>query len=160
MGKLILLLKQNWFLVAVAVALLWLLSSLSKNGILGTIKNLVLGKGNAGTVPGSYHAEVIKQIGQISDTDSKRLANLLYYSMEGVGTDEETIEQVYNNLVGRPTATIQVYNAFGTPNYSVYGSPFWGLSGTPLNLKMWIQKELSGQRLKDWNNLFALAGII
>lgn len=97
-----------------------------------------------------------------SDTTAINVAEKVYNSMAGVGTDEKILEQVLSELEKSiPYNTALVFIKFGKRKY------FWGskalLFGTELNLSEWLNKELGmfdKKLLNRWNNQLSLAGVI
>lgn len=79
----------------------------------------------------------------IDEMRAVEIAKALFTAMDGVGTDENAIEDI---LILRNRFTsgdiILINNAFGLQEYGTTGSPYWG-SGTPLNLVGWFKQELS-----------------
>lgn len=96
----------------------------------------------------------------ISKNQALAYAQRLYTAMEGVGTETDVLDTIYNILKNNPNDVKAVYNAFGTKNYGLFGSPQWWVSNTSGDLKDWLKWELSGKRLNDWNTLLQSANII
>lgn len=96
----------------------------------------------------------------ISANEIKSLASSAYKAMCDVGTDEETLDTIYDTVKKNTSDVKALYNAFGAPAYNIAGSPMLRfIKGTPLDLKGWLRRELSGQRLEKWLILFDQAGI-
>lgn len=97
----------------------------------------------------------------IDDTTAASIARALFEAMDGVGTDEDLIEEV---LISRNRLTsgdiVAVNKAFGVQKYGTTGSPWWG-DGEDLNLVQWFMRELSnGSSLyKVLQSKFTQAGI-
>lgn len=76
---------------------------------------------------------------------ANEIAKALFTAMDGIGTDEDLIEDI---LVIKNRFTsgdiILINNAFGLQEYGTTGSPYWG-SGTPLNLVGWFKNELNNK---------------
>lgn len=96
---------------------------------------------------------------RLTKQESLAYANRLYLSMDGVGTDNETINSIRSSLTN-PADLRAVYNAFGTKNYGFFGSSWSDMWGTPLDLKGWFKEELSPNDYKVWEQMFKTAGII
>ena len=79
----------------------------------------------------------------IDDTTAASIARALFEAMDGVGTDEDLIEEV---LILRNRLTsgdiVAVNKAFGIQKYGSVGTPWWG-DGEDLNLVQWFMRELS-----------------
>jgi len=94
----------------------------------------------------------------ITSAEATVIAQKLFAAMEGMGTDEKTIMSL---LIETPRTNDDlklIVKAFGLKEYGTYGSPWWG-KGTPSDLTTWIANEMSGSKLQQLKNRFALAGI-
>lgn len=77
-------------------------------------------------------AKVDDSKASISDSQAKVYANQLFDSMNGYGTDEDTIKGVFEKIT--PDDFKKVYNAFGRKPYT---STIIG-GGTPTSTSMWL----------------------
>ncbi|MGC3977839.1 MAG: hypothetical protein QM751_06135 [Paludibacteraceae bacterium] len=104
-----------------------------------------------------------KNGGTISTNYAIILANKLYAAMEGMGTNEQDIDDVYRVLATYPDDLLKVWNAFGTRTYSIFGSPYsffysW-TTGKEYNLRQWLKSELTASEFLKWDTLFDSAGL-
>ena len=81
--------------------------------------------------------------GSLSKLDADLIGQRLYSAMSGVGTDENTLFSEVENRSA--VQLIDIYNAYGTPYYFLYGGD--PIFGTPVDLFGWFNKELSGAAL-------------
>jgi len=85
---------------------------------------------------------------QIDNAKANQIAESLYNSMQGYGTDWDSIALVLLQL--NKADLIMVYNSFGLRKYY-----FWE-SGS--DLMSWFRYELSGDKLQSMRLLWASAG--
>ncbi len=98
--------------------------------------------------------------GRLTNSMVDALALRLYNAMDGFGTDENTLLEVYRLLEKCDReAVVSVYNAFGTHKYSLVGE-FWFV-GNEMNLIEWLKAELknSSPILKNYLSLFSKYGL-
>lgn len=89
---------------------------------------------------------------------SRQLAEQLYQAMENMGTDDDTIDMVFGDIVGNIRLAAAVYNDFGQRGYGTFGAPLWG-SGTNKSLLGWLKLELSDSRYSQWAGLYSKIGV-
>lgn len=96
----------------------------------------------------------------ISKADAHSLARSLYIAMEDIGTVTSEVERV-RKIIGNNVGNLRaVYNAFGLRAYSLFGSPLYGwMSSSKIDLKAWLQNELSDKDYKPWKQMFDNAQI-
>ena len=99
----------------------------------------------------SVTAYGIKGDGEITESRAKVLAEKLFDAMRKLGTDEETIFSVYDELAQYDKAILQVHEAFGLNSYAL-GQYDW--VGVKLNLRQWLKKELSAKEFAQWELLY------
>jgi hypothetical protein len=89
--------------------------------------------------------------GSLTQLDADLIGQRLYNAMSGVGTDESTL---FAELENRTAAQlVDIYNAYGTPYYFLYGGdPYFG---APTDLFGWFNNELSGNDLSRMKQIFA-----
>lgn len=89
--------------------------------------------------------------GSLPTLDANLIGQRLYNAMSGFGTDESTL---FAELENRTAAQlVDIYNAYGTPYYFLYGGdPYFG---APTDLFGWFNKELSGNALQRMKQIFA-----
>ena len=151
---------MNVLSLGLVVLIGYILYLLYDKGLFGGIWSL-LGGGSKGT---DYKNPTVTPSaslsGGISVADAQRLANMAHNAMAIIGTNHVLLNSVYDNLVGRPLATVQVNNQFGSRPYAFTGSPSLGFDGTNMSLWEWLVEELSEKDLVKWKNLFNVAGIV
>lgn len=96
----------------------------------------------------------------ISSNLALAYAERLFNAMEAFGTDDDVMIEIYNRLSSNPLSVRSVYNAFGVREYGLFGSPMWFMPSSKIDLREWVNRELSGQNLQKWNSLFNAAGIV
>lgn len=96
----------------------------------------------------------------ITPQQAAAYAESLFNAMDGFGTTNSTIKSIYNILKQNPLNLRAVYNAFGSPSYGWTGQAWLGIWGDNIDLKGWLEKELSPSDYREWNVLFNAAGII
>ena len=94
----------------------------------------------------------------IDDVTAESYANRLFRAMQGVGTNETEIDEIYTLLVGNNGNLQKVVTKFGVRPYGVAGVSLFDW-GEKIPLKEWINRELSGKRLDAWNALFKSLGL-
>lgn len=135
-------LQKYWMYIAGALGLLIIFRKLGFGGE----KNLV----NEYKVSGAT----------ISTQLALAYAERLYNAMAPVGTDEDEMNKVYNDLKQNPANVALVYNAFGLREYGLFGSPWWWTPSEKVDLREWIKRELSGKDHDKWMSLFNSVGIV
>lgn len=108
---------------------------------------------------GGSNQPVNKSNATISEQTASELSELAWQAMEEMGTDEDQLEEVYNKIGKNIDNLRLVHNSFGNRPYGTFGSPMFG-SGTSLSFKGWIDRELSGDSRRKWDNLFQSAKIL
>jgi len=93
------------------------------------------------TVPGG---------GSLTQLDADLIGQRLYNAMSSFGTDESTL---FAELENRTAAQlVDIYNAYGTPYYFLYGGdPYFG---APTDLFGWFNEELSGNALSRMKQIW------
>jgi len=88
--------------------------------------------------------------GSLTQLDADLIGQRLYNAMSGVGTDENTL---FAELENRTAAQlVDIYNAYGTPYYFLYGGdPYFG---APTDLFGWFNEELSGNDLSRMKQIW------
>ena len=94
----------------------------------------------------------------IDDITAESYATRLFRAMQGVGTNETEIDEIYTLLVGNNGNLQKVVTKFGVRPYGVAGVSLFDW-GEKIPLKDWINRELSGKRLDAWNALFKSLGL-
>lgn len=116
----------------------------------GFILYRVVKKVTTGQSLGPDKKKLDEKCAKISDAQAQIYATQLYDSMKGMGTDENTIEEIFKKLT--PCDFIKVYNKYGTQKYSGTiltggGEPTWlGLQigdYSDYDLIEWLRAELS-----------------
>ncbi len=89
--------------------------------------------------------------GSLTQLDADLIGQRLYNAMSGFGTDESTL---FAELENRTAAQlVDIYNAYGTPYYFLYGGdPYFG---APTDLFGWFNEELSGNALQRMKQIWA-----
>lgn len=94
----------------------------------------------------------------IDSNTAKLIANQLYTAMSGTGTDENSIVSLLSNKT-KDDLTL-IIKSFGVQKYGTFGKPMYSwLPSVDLDLMGWLKKELSGNSLKQVQNIFATAGL-
>ena len=94
--------------------------------------------------------------GSLTQLDADLIGQRLYNAMSGFGTDESTL---FAELENRTAAQlVDIYNAYGTPYYFLYGGdPYFG---APTDLFGWFNEELSGNDLSRMKQIWAKTNLI
>lgn len=93
----------------------------------------------------------IKGDGELSEARAQLLAEKLFDAMKTYGTDEKSVSEVLDELSKYKTAILQVHEAFGLNRYALGCSDVLGVK---LNLRQWLQKELSRKEFAEWEYLY------
>ena len=96
----------------------------------------------------------VKGNGEISEAQAQYLAERLFDGMKNIGTDEDVINEVFEELSKHKRAVLQVHEAFGLQRYCLVGSDIIGIK---LNLNQWLKKELSDKEYAKWQMLYESA---
>lgn len=84
---------------------------------------------------------------------SQATAQSLYDAMNQAGTDEDSLEAIYNELLDKNTADLTlIWNDFGDPKYFGFGESTY--LGQEQNLGGWLNAEISGDLLENYRLLF------
>lgn len=92
--------------------------------------------------------------GELSEARAQLLAEKLFDAMKTLGTDEKSIAEVLDELRKYKTAILQVHEAFGFNRYALGCSDVLGVK---LNLRQWLEKELSRKEYAEWEYLYDIA---
>lgn len=90
----------------------------------------------------------------ITDQQANAFANGLYTAMAQLGTDEESIQNIFAQLKTQANYN-KVSNAFGQRGYNIttgLGDDL--LFNTPFNLGQWLRYELSSTEIQKLTTLF------
>ena len=88
----------------------------------------------------------------IDDSYAQATAQSLFDAMNQPGTDEESLEYIYNELLDKNDADlVLIWNAFGSPKYFFTGEAYLGSNQ---NLGGWLNAEISGDLLEKYRLLF------
>jgi len=130
-------------------------------GLFGTIVIYFLSKKLFATETLNNVYNVPAKTMSMTTNESIALAQRCYEAMEQTGTDEEELEKVYNRIKGNFYDVRALYNNFGLREYNFMGSPITAfISGTKLDLRAWIKRELSGVNEEKWITLLTNSGIV
>ena len=97
-----------------------------------------------------------------SETTTKNVADKLYNAMAGMGTDEQVLKYVLNQLEETPIInTVNVFQAFGNKRYFMGSKSLF--FGSDMNLSEWLNNELGSMDkslLNGWNVQLRKAGVV
>lgn len=89
----------------------------------------------------------------IDESYAQATAQSLLDSMNQVGVDTDSLENIYNELLDKNDSDlVLIWNAFGSPQYFWSGEATY--LGAPQNLGGWLNAEISGDLLENYRLLF------
>lgn len=104
----------------------------------------------------------------LTNEQANNYANILYDAMNQLGTEEERVNWVYNQIVNSDNESGMLRDivfAFGRRPYFVYRagldiSLLGGSVGYPYTLLNWISEEMNKTEVDNWTWLYRRAGLI
>lgn len=96
----------------------------------------------------------IKGDAELTEARAQCLAEIMLEAMGKYGTNEKKVAEVYDELCKYDKAVLQVHEAFGTKKY-LFG--YNDIIGPKLNMRQWLENELSRKLFAQWNELYKKA---
>ena len=92
---------------------------------------------------------------KISSSTAKLYAERFYNAMKDLGTNQEEITAIYNEIspLGAPSIAL-IYTAFGVRKYGFFGEPATPFFGSNKDLKEWLRAEVTADNFIYWDALF------